>query len=93
MDVFGYPAWLLLRFWDDVPDDEISQRVEKDLHTGFGKKPEYSYISPDDLAGYQAQSVDSPGLNRHLTPPRPGNGNFVEHNNNKIRSVDPFYRI
>ena len=79
-------------------EDDISpgQRIKKPdtiytIDSGFGKEPEYSYIGPDDLAGYQAQTADSPGLNRHLTPPR--NGNFVEHNNNKIRSVDPFYRI
>ena len=81
-------------------EDDIApgQRIKKPdtiytIDSGFGKEPEYSYTGPDDLAGYQAQAVDSPGLNRHLTPPRPGNGNFVEHNNNKIRSVDPFYRI
>ena len=84
---------------NSVEDDiDVDLRIKKPetiytIDSGFGEEPEFSYTGPDDLAGYQAQTVDSPGLNRHLTPPRPGNGNFVEHNNNKIRSVDPFYRI
>ena len=80
---------------DDIDVNQIIKKPETiyTIDSGFGEEPAYSYIGPDDLAGYQAQTVDSPGLNRHLIPPRPGNGNFVEHNNNKIRSVDPFYRI
>ena len=80
---------------DDIDENETIKKPETiyTIDSGFGEEPAYSYIGPDDLAGYQAQTVDSPGLNRHLIPPRPGNGNFVEHNNNKIRSVDPFYRI
>lgn len=80
---------------DDINVNQIAKKPETiyTIDSGFGEEPEYSYTGPDDLAGYQAQTVDRPGLNRHLIPPRPGKGNFVEHNNNKIRSVDPFYRI
>ena len=79
-------------------DSQVNQRARKPetiytIDSGFGEQPKYSYTRPDDLAGYQLQNGKSPGLNRHLIPPRPENGNFAEHNNNKIRSVDPFYRI
>ena len=63
------------------------------IDSGFGDVPEYSFSNPEDVSKYETRSGRGPSLERHLTPPHFDSGNFVHHNKNKIRSVNPYYRV
>ena len=79
---------------DNSIEDEILEPSSiYSIDSGFGDVPEYSFTNPEDVSKYETRSGRGPPLERHLTPPHFDGGNFVHHNKNKIRSVNPYYRV